>query len=77
MGNKGSASIQENYRKKTHVVLPRGEDERGAHSEENARCRHTREKKKRPAKPRVERGLLERYYCYYYYLKNLYSAFSG
>ena len=31
------------------------ENERGAHSEKNARCRHTREKKKRAAKPKMER----------------------
>ena len=59
MGNKGSASVQENYRKTTRVVQPCDEDERGAHSEKNARGRDTREKKKRAAKPKMERGLLE------------------
>ena len=47
--------IQENYRKNTQVVQSYDEDERGAHSEKNARCRHTREKKKRAAKPKMER----------------------
>ena len=39
----------------TEVVRPCEENERGAHSEKNARCRHTREKKKRVAKPKMER----------------------
>ena len=39
----------------TEVVRPCEENERGAHSEKNARCRHTREKKKRAAKPKMER----------------------
>ena len=39
----------------TEVVRPREENERGAYSEKNARCGHTREKKKRVAKPKVER----------------------
>ena len=30
------------------------EDERGAHSEKNARCGHTRERRKRAAKPKME-----------------------
>ena len=34
------------------MVLPCEENERGAHSENNARCGHTREKKKRAAKPK-------------------------
>ena len=39
------------------------DDERGAHSEKNARCGHTGEKKKRAAKPKVERCMYikERY----------------
>ena len=41
--------------KTTEVVRPCEEHERGAHSEKNARCRHTREKKKRAAKPKMER----------------------
>ena len=46
-----------NSKKTSQVVWPRDEDERGAHSEKNARCGHTREKKKRVAKPKVERCL--------------------
>ena len=52
---KSGASIQENYRKTTEVVRPCEENERGAHSEKNARCGHTREKKKRAPKPMMER----------------------
>ena len=47
--------VQENYRKTTEVVRPCEENESGAHSEKNARCGHTREKKKRAAKPKMER----------------------
>ena len=43
-------AVQENYRKTTQVVRPCDEDERGAHSEKNARCGHTRDEK-RVAKP--------------------------
>ena len=32
------ASVQENYGKKTEVVRPCEENERGAHSEKNVRC---------------------------------------
>ena len=32
----------------------RTENERGAHTEKNARCGHTRENKKREVKPKVE-----------------------
>ena len=39
----------------TLVVGPCEENERGAHSEKNAGCGHTREKKKRAAKPKMER----------------------
>ena len=46
---------QENYRKTTEAVRPCDEDERGAHSEKNARCGHTRENRKGAAKPEVER----------------------
>ena len=53
--NKSGASVQENYRKMSEVVRPCEENEKGAHSENNARCRHTMEKKKRAAKPTVER----------------------
>ena len=35
------------------MVRPREKNERGAHSEKNSRCGHTREKKKRAAKPKV------------------------
>ena len=56
-----TARVSENYRKTTQVVRPCEEDERGAHSETNARCRHTREKKKRVAKPKMERCVYERY----------------
>ena len=35
--------------KTTEVVRPCEDNERGAHSEKNARCRHTREKKKSAA----------------------------
>ena len=37
------------------------ENERGAHSEKNARCGHTVEKKKRTAKPTMERCMQERH----------------
>ena len=47
--------MKENFRKTTEVVRPCEENEREAHSEKNARCRHTREKKKRAAKPMMER----------------------
>ena len=50
-----SKKITEKRRKTTEVVRPCEENERGAHSEKNARCRHTREKKKRAAKPNMER----------------------
>ena len=46
---------QEHYRKTTEVVRSCEENERGAHSEKNARCGHTREKKKRAAKHKVDR----------------------
>ena len=49
--------VQENYRKTTEVVRPCDEDERGAHSEKNARCGHTGEKKKRKA------NLMWKYAC--------------
>ena len=39
----------------TEVVRPCEENERGAHSENNDRRGHTREKKKRAAKPKMER----------------------
>ena len=42
-----------NHRKTTR---PCEENESGAHSEKNARCGHTKEKKKRAATPKVERG---------------------
>ena len=42
-------------RKPTEVVRACEEKKRGAYSEKNARCGHTREKKKREAKPKVER----------------------
>ena len=35
------------------MVWPCEENERGAHSEKNARCGNTREKKKRAAKPSI------------------------
>ena len=43
------------------MVRPCEENERGAHSEKNVRYRHTRENKKRAAKPKMERCVLERY----------------
>ena len=56
--NKSGASVQENYRKTTEVVRQSEENERGAHSEKNARCGHTGGKKnKRVAKPKIERCL--------------------
>ena len=36
------------------MVWPCEEIERGAHSEKNARCGYTREKKKRAVKPKIE-----------------------
>ena len=47
--------------KTTEVVRPCEENERGAHSEKNVRCGHSREKKKRPAKPTMERCMQERH----------------
>ena len=47
--------VQENYRTTTEMVRPCEKNEMGAHSEKNARCGHTKEKKKRAVKPRMER----------------------
>ena len=47
--------------KTTEVVRPCEETERGAHSEKNARCGHTGGKKKRMAKPTMERCMQERH----------------
>ena len=47
--------------KTTEVVRPCEENVRGAHSEKNARCGHTRENKKRAAKPKMERRMQERH----------------
>ena len=58
---KSGASFQENHRKTTEVVRPCEENERGAHSEKNARCGHTREKKERPAKPKMKRRTQDRH----------------
>ena len=60
-GHKSGASFQEIYRKTTEVVRPCEENERGAHSEKNARCGNTREKKKRAAKPKMARRMQERH----------------
>ena len=46
---------EENERGTTAVVQPCEENERGVYSEKNARCRHTREKKKRATKRKMER----------------------
>ena len=54
------ASIQENYRKATEVIRRCEDDERGAHSEKNARFGHSREKKQRATKTRYDRGGVER-----------------
>ena len=54
-------SVKENYRKTTEEVRLCEENERGAHSEKNTRCGHTRDKKKRAAKPKMERCVYERY----------------
>ena len=43
------------------MVRPCEENERGARSEKNVRCGHTREKKKRTAKPTMERCMKERH----------------
>ena len=45
----------------TEVVRPYEKNEIGAHSENNARCGHTMEKKKREATSKVERCIQERY----------------
>ena len=50
-----------NYRKTTEVVQPFEENERGAHSENIATCGHTMEKKKRAAKPKMEKCVQKRY----------------
>ena len=44
-------------RKTTEVVRPCEENERGAHSEKNARHGHKIAKKKWAAKPKMERGV--------------------
>ena len=44
-------------KKTTEVVRSCEENERGAHSEKNATCGHAREKKKRVAKPKMERSV--------------------
>ena len=44
--DKSGANVKENYRKTTEVVRPCEENERGAHSEKNFGCGHTREKKR-------------------------------
>ena len=54
----GSKKITE---KTTEVVRPCEEKVRGAHSEKNARCGNTREKKKRAAKPKMEIRMQERH----------------
>ena len=59
--NKSGASVQENYRKTTEVVRPCEKNERGAHSEKNARCGHTGEEKKRTATHTMERCMQERH----------------
>ena len=59
--SKNGASAQENYRKPIEVVRPCEENERGAHSDKNARCGLTMEEKKRVTKPKMERCLKERY----------------
>ena len=59
--NKSGASVQENYRKTTEVVLTCEKNERGAHSEKNVICGHTGEKKKRTAKHTMERYMQERH----------------
>ena len=59
--NKSSASVHENFRKTTEVVRPCEENERGAHSDKNARHGHTREKKKRTAKRKMDRRMQERH----------------
>ena len=43
------------------MVRPYEENEREAHSEKNARCGNTREKKKRAAKHKMERRMQERH----------------
>ena len=43
---RSGASFQENYRKTTEVVRSCDNNEIGAHSEKNATCGHTSEKKK-------------------------------
>ena len=53
--DKSGSGVQENYRKMTQVVRSCEENERGAQSEKKARCGHTRGKKKRAAKPKLER----------------------
>ena len=58
---RGTTSVQENYRKTTEVVRPCEENESGAHSEKNAICGHFRKKKKRAAKPKMERCMQERH----------------
>ena len=54
-GQQGWCKRPRKLQKKTEVVRPYEKNERRAHSEKNVRCEHTREKKKRTAKPTMER----------------------
>ena len=54
---RGTRRVVQASKKITEKRRPCEENERGAHSEKNARCGHTREKKKRAAKPKMERCL--------------------
>ena len=56
-----SSKIRQGNTSTTEVVRPCEENERGAHSEKNARCGHTREKKKMTDKRKMEICMYDRY----------------
>ena len=51
---RGTTRVVQASKNITEKRRPCEENERGAHSEKNARCGHTREKKKRATKPKME-----------------------
>ena len=60
---RGTARVVQASKKITEkrLVPPCEENERGAHSEKNARCGNTRETKNRATKPKMERRMQERH----------------
>ena len=60
-GQQESCKRPKNLQKTTEVIRPCEENENGARSEKNVRCGDTGEKKKRTAKPTMERCMQERH----------------